>query len=166
MTGGNSTSSRTAVGSSTPMAPAIGCSTRLIDDGGMLASVAVIVGVMLLCENILLITVIARTRSLHTNTNILVASLAVTDVLVGVHVCVMGLSEQPEGLRSWLRLSTTGIRMIDSFLTGLNYSLATVSIGHLAALALDRYLYVLWPLHYHIRVTIDHLHWNQVTKLH
>ena len=155
MSGSNSASNETHPEASTTVMSAVGCSTsnRLNKDGHPLASVAMTVGVVLLCENILLITVIARTRSLHTNTNILVASLAITDVLVGAQVCAMGLSEQPEGLRSWLGLSTRGIRIFDSFLTGLNFSLVTVSICHLAALALDRYLYVLWPLHYHIRVT-------------
>ena len=130
-----------------------GCSDRPIDDGGALAIFAVIVGVCLICENLLLINVIVRTRTLHTNTNILVASLAITDVLVGVQVCIMGLSEQPTGLRSWLELTPDQVRIFDSFLTGLNYSLATVSITHLSVLTLDRYLYLLWPLHYQIRVT-------------
>ncbi|GFS19210.1 melanocortin receptor 3-like [Elysia marginata] len=129
------------------------CAEGQLDDGGALATFAVSVGVLLLCENILLITVIVRTRSLHTNTNILVASLAITDVLVGAQVCLMGLSEQPTGMRSWLNLTPREIRIFDSFFTGLNFSLVTVSICHLSALALDRYLYVLWPLHYHIRVT-------------
>ncbi|KAK3746688.1 hypothetical protein RRG08_008200 [Elysia crispata] len=130
-----------------------GCSDRHIDDGGGLATFAVIVGVCLICENLLLINVIVRTRTLHTNTNILVASLAITDVLVGVQVCIMGLSEQPTGLRSWLELTPYQVRIFDSFLTGLNYSLVTVSITHLSVLTLDRYLYLLWPFHYQIRVT-------------
>ncbi|KAK3774573.1 hypothetical protein RRG08_035003 [Elysia crispata] len=131
----------------------VGCINRTIGDDGTLAFFAVFIGFVLLCENLLLINLIVRTRSLHTNTNILVASLAITDVLVGALVCVMGLCEQREGLRSWLDLTPDEIRIFDTFLAGLKFSLAIVSICHLSVLTLDRYLNVLWPLHYHLRVT-------------
>ena len=61
-----------------------GCVHSHLKAPGMFANFVIAIGIILLCENLLLISVIARNRSLHTNTNILVASLAITDVLLGV----------------------------------------------------------------------------------
>ncbi|GFO20860.1 beta-2 adrenergic receptor [Plakobranchus ocellatus] len=129
------------------------CGNEELDSADIPGFVAVLMGVVMLCENLLLIIVIGRTKSLHSHTNILVASLAISDVLVSVEVCVMGLYVLPRGLRSWLGLSQAHVRVFNSILTGINFSLVAVSISHFAALAVDRYLYVLWPLHYPLRVT-------------
>ncbi|GFO20859.1 beta-4c adrenergic receptor [Plakobranchus ocellatus] len=129
------------------------CVNEDLDSSDAPGFVAVLMGVVMLCENLLLIIVIGRTKSLHSHTNILVASLAISDVLVGVEMCVMGLYVLPRGLRSWLGLNQAHTRVIDTILTGINFSLVAVSMSHFAVLAVDRYLYVLWPLHYSLRVT-------------
>ncbi|GFO22331.1 5-hydroxytryptamine receptor 1a [Plakobranchus ocellatus] len=113
----------------------------------------ILVGVTLLCENLLLIYVIGRTRSLHSITNILVASMGLTDVLVGAQGCIMGLISLPNGLRSWLNLTPSDVHVFDSFMISLSTGLVSVSILHVSLLAVDRYLYILWPFHYTRRVT-------------
>ncbi|GFO22328.1 5-hydroxytryptamine receptor 2b [Plakobranchus ocellatus] len=113
----------------------------------------ILMGIALLCENLLLIYVICRTRSLHSITNILVASMGLTDVLVGVQCCMMGLIRLPNGLRSWLDLTPSDMHVFDSIMVSLSTGLVSVSILHVSLLAVDRYLYILWPFHYTQRVT-------------
>ncbi|GFO22335.1 serotonin receptor [Plakobranchus ocellatus] len=115
--------------------------------------VIILVGVALVFENLLLIYVICRTRSLHSITNILVASMGLTDVLVGVQCCMMGLINLPNGLRSWLDLTPSDLRIFDSVMISLNIGLVSISILHVTVLAVDRYLYILWPFDYTRRVT-------------
>ena len=110
-------------------------------------------GIFLIAENVLLITIIGRTRYLHTNTNILVASLAVTDVLNGVQCCTMGTAGFSVGIRPWLATLNSDLHIYDSLMLSLNLSLVVVSLLHVSCLAVDRYLYVLWPLRYQRRVT-------------
>ncbi|KAK3776470.1 hypothetical protein RRG08_023822 [Elysia crispata] len=111
-------------------------------------------GVALICENILLITIIARTRSLHTNTNILVASLAVTDVLMGFQCFMYGMTGLNVGFRFWLAKGKLDILHIyDSVMLGVNCSLVAVSLLHVSLLAVDRYLYISWPFRYTRQVT-------------
>ncbi|GFO47151.1 D(3) dopamine receptor [Plakobranchus ocellatus] len=113
----------------------------------------ILVGVALVFENLLLIYVIGRTRSLHSITNILVASMGITDVLVGAQCSIMGLISLPNGLRSWLNFSPSDVHVFDSVMISLSTSLVSVSILHVSLLAVDRYLFILWPFHYTRRVT-------------
>ena len=110
-------------------------------------------GVFLISENLLMISVICRHRALHTNANILVVSLAFSDVMIGVQCCIMGLDAHPTGFRSWSGFRPFQLRIFYAFITGANFSLVIVSMVHIAVLSVDRYLYVLWPLQYHRRVT-------------
>ncbi|RUS69255.1 hypothetical protein EGW08_022980, partial [Elysia chlorotica] len=101
--------------------------------------------------NCLLISVVARNARLHTNTNLLVASLAFTDVLMGVQCCIIGMTGFSVGVRSWL--ATSDLHIFDVFMLSINLSLIGVSLLHVFSLALDRYLYVLWPFRYRRYVT-------------
>ncbi|GFR63282.1 7TM GPCR domain containing protein [Elysia marginata] len=112
-------------------------------------NVAFFTGVFLICENLLMVYIIGRTRALHTNTNILVASLAFTDIMIGTQCFMMGLTGYIDDLRSLLRRRPTQNRLFHSVLT----SLVLVSISHLAVLSVDRYLFVLWPFRYPFRIT-------------
>ncbi|KAK3776467.1 hypothetical protein RRG08_023819 [Elysia crispata] len=109
-------------------------------------------GVTLIAENLLMICVIYSNRVLHTNTNILVASLTFTDVMIGFQCFMMGLNAHV-GLRSWLRHRPTQERIFHSLITGVNYGLILISRVHLAVLSVDRYFFVRWPFRYSLRVT-------------
>ncbi|GFR63275.1 alpha-1A adrenergic receptor-like [Elysia marginata] len=116
-------------------------------------NLAFFTGVFLICENLLLVCVIGRTRALHTNTNILVASLAFTDIMIGTQCFMMGLTGYVGELKSWLRRRPFQLRIFHSFITSANYSLVIISMTHLAVLSVDRYLFVLWPFRYPFRIT-------------
>ncbi|RUS83894.1 hypothetical protein EGW08_008375 [Elysia chlorotica] len=131
----------------------LGCEANDLYGSPVVAVVAVLIGIALMGENLLMISVICRYQSLHTNTNILVASLAFSDVWIGFQCIVMGLISLPDGLRSWLALRQSEMRVLYAFLTGVNMGLIVVSMAHLAVLSLDRYLFVLWPFQYSRRVT-------------
>ena len=111
------------------------------------------VGIVLVIENSLLIFVIASNKSLHTNTNILVASLAVTDVLMGLQCCVIGMTGLSVGLRVWLAALDSDLHAFDMFMLSINLSLVGVSLLHVFCLAVDRYLFLLWPFRYRRHVT-------------
>ncbi|GFO20857.1 beta-1 adrenergic receptor [Plakobranchus ocellatus] len=110
-------------------------------------------GVAIMFENLTLIIVICRTRSLYSITNILVASMAITDFAVGCQCVQLGLLAQAGGMRSWLGLRGEKMHLFLSVTVSMNTSLALVSLLHMCLLALDRYLYVLIPFRYERLVT-------------
>ena len=130
-----------------------GCTADHFNSTNGLDYTIIVLGVVLVIENILLISVIASTLSLHTNTNILVTSLAVTDVLMGVQCFGMGLEGLGVGPRSWLATLRSDLHAYDSIMVSSSLSLTVVSLLHISALGIDRYLYVLWPFAYKRRVT-------------
>ena len=133
-----------------------GCSDGNFNYIGGLNYFVVLFGVTLVCENILLITVIMRTNSLHTNTNILVASMAVTDVLMGIQCLLNGMAGLPAGgVNSWLAAASSDVNphIYDLINLGINCSIVGVSLIHASLLAIDRYIYVSWPFRYNRCVT-------------
>ncbi|GFR63272.1 D(2) dopamine receptor [Elysia marginata] len=130
-----------------------GCSADDFNSVGALNYFVILFGIFLVFENILLITVIGRTRSLHTNTNILVASLAVTDVLMGIQCTLNGMIGLYVGFRSWLIKENLNIQVHDTIMLGVNCSLIVTSLLHVTLLTIDRYLYVSWPFRYTRYVT-------------
>ncbi|KAK3776468.1 hypothetical protein RRG08_023820 [Elysia crispata] len=151
--GNNSTNVSTAIRSEKELATSLGCADNDLYGSPAIGGVAVLIGIALMGENLLMISVICRYQALHTNTNILVASLAVSDVMIGFQCCIMGLMSWPNGMRSWIGLHEFELRVLYTLITGVNFGLIVVSMAHLAVLSLDRYLYVLWPLRYPRRVT-------------
>ncbi|KAK3762970.1 hypothetical protein RRG08_061660 [Elysia crispata] len=131
----------------------LGCTTEDLYLPSSLRYILLVFGVMLIIENISMIVTIARHRELHTNSNILVASLAISDVLIGLLCLLMSLISEPDGFRSHLGMGPSGLRTFDSFGSGANCGLIFISMAHLAALSVDRFLYLLWPLRYFLRVT-------------
>ncbi|RUS75580.1 hypothetical protein EGW08_016644 [Elysia chlorotica] len=133
--------------------PGFGCQDEDLFLPGSLRYILIVFGLVLMIENISMIVTIARHRKLRTNSNILVASLAFSDVLIGLLCFEMGLISEPGGVRSNIRLSEFAQRTFDTLGSGTNCGLIAISMVHLAALSVDRYLFLLWPLHYHHRVT-------------
>ena len=127
----------------------LGCTTEDLYLPSSLRYILLVFGVMLIIENISMIVTIARHRELHTNSNILVASLAISDVLIGLLCLLMSLISEPDGFRSHLGMGPSDLRTFDSFGSGANCGLIFISMAHLAALSVDRFLYLLWPLRYH-----------------
>lgn len=103
---------------------------------------AVPVGVILSCiilatamGNILVVTAVVKDQKLHSLSNRLVASLAITDMMVSL--LVLPLSASSVVLKKW----PFGEVMCDFFIT-IDVLLCTNSILHLVAIAIDRYLTV------------------------
>ncbi|GFO46654.1 beta-1 adrenergic receptor [Plakobranchus ocellatus] len=113
----------------------------------------ILAGAAIMFENLILIIIICRSKSLHTITNILVASMAVTDFAVGTQCVQIGLLSQSSGMRSWLGLKGDKMHLFLSFLFSGNVSCVLVSFLHMCLLAVDRYLYVLLPFRYERLVT-------------
>ncbi|GFO46655.1 beta-3 adrenergic receptor [Plakobranchus ocellatus] len=113
----------------------------------------ILAGAAIMFENLILIIIICRSKSLHTNTNILVACMAVTDLAVGAQCVQLGLLVHSGGLRTWLGLKGDKMHLFLSLTVSANTSLALVSLLHMCLLAVDRYLYVLLPLRYEDFVT-------------
>ncbi|GFO45825.1 beta-1 adrenergic receptor [Plakobranchus ocellatus] len=100
-----------------------------------------------------MIITIFRSKSLHTITNILVASMAVTDLAVGAQCAQLGLLVQSGGMRTWLGLKGDRMHLFLSLTVSANMSFVLVSLLHMCLLAVDRYLYVLLPFRYKRLVT-------------
>ncbi|XP_071361671.1 prokineticin receptor 1a [Trachinotus anak] len=103
----------------------------------------VLVGIMLVCGvgNCLFIASLARYKQLRNLTNLLIANLAVSDVLVAVVCCPFLLDYYVVKQLSWdhgllLCASTNYLRTVSLY----------VSTNALLAIAVDRYMVILYPL--------------------
>lgn len=97
-------------------------------------------------SNAFVITTIALTRKLHTPANVLIGSLAVTDLLVSI--LVMPISILYTVSKTW----TLGQIMCDIWLSS-DITFCTASILHLCVIALDRYWAITDALEYSKRRT-------------
>ncbi|XP_034742333.1 trace amine-associated receptor 13c-like [Etheostoma cragini] len=97
--------------------------------------------------NLLIIISISHFRQLHTPTNILLLSLAVSDFLVGLVLMPVEVLRQ------------TSCWFVDDYVCFLyNYltSIITVSsIGNIVLISVDRYVAICDPLHYNNRITMN-----------
>uniref|UniRef100_UPI0037E98C6C trace amine-associated receptor 1-like n=1 Tax=Semicossyphus pulcher TaxID=241346 RepID=UPI0037E98C6C len=96
--------------------------------------------------NLLVIISISHFRQLHTTTNLLLLSLAVTDFLVG-------FLQMPVEI-----LLFQGCWMLGDFICALNYFLGvllvSVSVGNMVLISVDRYVAICDPMFYSIKVTM------------
>lgn len=102
---------------------------------GVTTIIAIFLGLLVLCTtvgNSFVIAAVWKEKSLQTLTNKLVASLAVTDLLVGL--LVMPLAAAVSLLRHW----PFGIVLCNMFITA-DVLFCTASILHLVAIAVDRH---------------------------
>lgn len=97
-------------------------------------------------SNAFVITTIVLTRKLHTPANVLIGSLAVTDLLVSI--LVMPISILYTVSKTW----TLGQIMCDIWLSS-DITFCTASILHLCVIALDRYWAITDALEYSKRRT-------------
>src|SRR6218665_991523 len=96
--------------------------------------------------NVLVVTAVAIVRKLQTPSNLLIVSLAVSDLLVAV--LVMPPATAYELMGRW----TLGTAVCDAW-TSLDVLLCTASILNLCTISVDRYLVITRPLQYAVKRT-------------
>ncbi|XP_048064082.1 trace amine-associated receptor 13c-like [Megalobrama amblycephala] len=104
------------------------------------------VALLTVCGNLLVIISVSHFKQLHTPANILILSLAVSDLLVGVFVMPLYLS--------WLIEScwTSGPVMC-SFFKFVNFQATSVSVHTVALIAVDRFLALSYPFFYSEKIS-------------
>ncbi|KAK0156340.1 Trace amine-associated receptor 7a [Merluccius polli] len=108
----------------------------------VLSSIALLTVVL----NLLVVISISHFRKLHTPTNLLLLSLAVSDLLVGLLVMPV---ETVRITDSCWRMGT----YMCSLASLLSYILTSASVGNVVLISVERYVAICYPLHYHTMVT-------------
>ncbi|XP_026151786.1 trace amine-associated receptor 13c-like [Mastacembelus armatus] len=103
------------------------------------------VSVLTVALNLLIIISISHFRQLHTNTNILLLSLAVSDFLVGL-VLMPGEILRKTGCWFLGDLVCSLVKYVSAIIT-------STSVGNIVLISVDRYVAICDPLHYPTRVT-------------
>ncbi|KAM4558426.1 trace amine-associated receptor 13c-like [Odontesthes bonariensis] len=106
----------------------------------ILSSISVLTAVL----NLLVIISISHFRQLHTPTNLLLLSLAVSDFFVGLLMFFQIMLING----CWL-LGDTACVMYQY----LGYIITTASVGTLVIISIDRYVAICYPLHYSAQIT-------------
>ncbi|XP_047457426.1 trace amine-associated receptor 13c-like [Mugil cephalus] len=115
-------------------------------EAGVLNILLSSISVITVALNLLVIISVSHFRQLHTPTNILLLSLAVSDFLVGL------LSMPVEIFRKttcWV--FGDALCSLCGFLT---CNIVSASIGNILLISVDRYVAICYPLHYPTRVTV------------
>ncbi|XP_061571829.1 trace amine-associated receptor 13c-like [Cololabis saira] len=97
--------------------------------------------------NLLVIISISHFRQLHTPTNALLLSLAVSDLVVGL------LMMPIEGLR-YLETCWLLGRLMCALTPYISYCLVSTSLGHMVLISIDRYVAICDPLLYSYRINL------------
>ncbi|XP_055008732.1 trace amine-associated receptor 13c-like [Boleophthalmus pectinirostris] len=106
-----------------------------------------LIALLTVTMNLLVIISIAHFRQLHSPTNLLILSLAVSDFLVGFLLLPVEI------------LVTESCWFLGSTLCALYYmtdfTVTASSVGNIVLISIDRYLAICDPLHYNTKVTIN-----------
>ncbi|XP_068437843.1 trace amine-associated receptor 1-like [Clinocottus analis] len=105
-----------------------------------------IISLLTVALNLLVIISISHFRQLHTPTNLLLLSLAVSDVLVGILV-------QPVEILLKETCWMLGDPMCSLYYV-LFFVILTASVGNMVLISVDRYVAICDPLHYFTKVTL------------
>ncbi|XP_047432021.1 trace amine-associated receptor 13c-like [Mugil cephalus] len=98
--------------------------------------------------NLLVVVSISHFRQLHTPTNALLLSLAVSDVVVGLLVMPV------EGLRHMETCWLLG-RLMCAVTPYVSYCLLSASLGNMVLISIDRYVAICDPLLYSSKITLN-----------
>ncbi|XP_028249667.1 trace amine-associated receptor 13c-like [Parambassis ranga] len=107
----------------------------------MLSSISVLTAAL----NLLVIVSVSHFRQLHTPTNILLLSLAVSDFLVGL---LLMPGETLRKTACWFLGD-----LVCSLYNSVSFMITSASVGNMVLISVDRYLAICEPLHYTARVT-------------
>ncbi|XP_039872747.1 trace amine-associated receptor 13c-like [Simochromis diagramma] len=110
----------------------------------LLASVSLLTVVL----NLLVVVSISHFQQLHTPTNDLLLSLAVSDLLVGLLVMPI------EGLR-YIKMCWLLGRLMCALSPHLSYCLLSVSLGSMVLISVDCYIAICDPLLYSSKITVN-----------
>ncbi|XP_023250921.1 trace amine-associated receptor 13c-like [Seriola lalandi dorsalis] len=112
----------------------------------LLFSLLCCITVVIVVLNLLVIISISHFRQLHTTTNLLLLSLAVSDFLVG-------LLQMPSEF-----LLFRGCWILGDLICGVNYFfgylIVSVSVGNMVLISIDRYVAICDPMFYNTKVTL------------
>ncbi|XP_030613312.1 trace amine-associated receptor 13c-like [Archocentrus centrarchus] len=99
--------------------------------------------------NLLVIISVSHFRQLHTPSNILLLSLAVSDFLVGLLLIPLGI----------IRNTTCWVRgdLMCSVYVYLTNNIVCTSVGNIVLLSVDRHVAICDPLHYPTRITVGRI---------
>ncbi|XP_061924501.1 trace amine-associated receptor 13c-like [Entelurus aequoreus] len=115
-------------------------------EGVLLNVLLAIICIITVVLNLLVIISISHFRQLHTPTNVLLLSLAVSDFLVGLLVLP---------IKIYMRISCwTFGDVLCSLWFYMTVSLTSVSVGNMVLISADRYVAICDPLHYNTKVTV------------
>ena len=102
--------------------------------------------VLTIALNLLVVISISHFRQLHTPTNLLLLSLAISDLLVGLLVMPV---EMVRFLESCWLLG----EVMCALSSVIDFTLTSASVGNMVLISIDRYVAICHPLHYNTRIT-------------
>ncbi|GLD63393.1 trace amine-associated receptor 13c-like protein [Lates japonicus] len=119
----------------------------------LLYALLAFVSLLTVTLNLLVIVSISHFRQLHTPTNALLLSLAVSDLVVGLMVMPI------EGLRYMETCWLLG-RLMCALTPYVSYCLLSASLGNMVLISIDRYLAICDPLLYSSKITVNRVKIN------
>ncbi|XP_026886348.2 trace amine-associated receptor 13c-like [Electrophorus electricus] len=111
---------------------------------------AAITVLLTVCGNMLIIISVCHFKQLHTPTNMLILSLAVSDFLVGLFVMPFHLSRMIESC--WISGPTACL-----FYIFISFFVTSISIYNVALIAVDRYVAIFNPFLYVEKVSVSNM---------